>query len=332
MNEPMTHYTFLVFHQDYEAFLRRLREVGLLHIATPRKEHFPGNDEWFEAKRISTQLNRTLSEMKLAVEDAHFAEPQGDAPLDAVLDEWAVLRERCLSLERHIASLDTDIKKMEPWGDFNQTSIEGLRQAGWKVGFWETPSKNWQSRWQKEYYATIIYSNKKKLYFVTFAHTDEEVDLRGADKVRILPSPTSTMIMLQTKAKDDLKKLRNQMGDFALTYGKVVERQAQEARDRLNLCQLLLSTPTVCNDSVMMLAGWVPSLRKNEMDTWLEGQEAVVWFTREHREGERYPVLFHHTWSHWLYLHTVHYFRLAFDRRYRMSARFQGRSKYKPFC
>lgn len=332
MIEPMTHYTFLVFHQDYAAFLGRLRDVGLLHIATPVKERFPGNEEWFEMKRSSAQLEQMLDEMTLAVEGEHFTEPQDELSLETIAEEWEGWRSRYQSLERHIASLDADIKKMEPWGDFNQNSIEGLRQAGWKIGFWETQPKRWKAQWQKEYYATIIYSDKRKLYFVTFAHLDDDVELQGVEPVKILPSPTSTMIMLQTKAKDDLKKLHNQMGDYALTHGKTVEEKAKESYGKLQILRIRLSTPTICDNRVKVLTGWVPSRDNQVMENWLKGQEAVVWFTREHKEGERYPILFHHTWSHWLFMHTIHYFRLAFDRRYRNSARFMGRSKYKPFC
>ncbi len=332
MIEPMTHYTILVFHQDYAAFLGRLREVGLMHIAIPQKEHFPGNDVWLDMKHTSAQLDQMLEEMKLAVDGEHFTVPQEEVQLDVVMEMWEGWQEHCRSLERHIASLDADIKKMEPWGDFSQNSIEGLRQAGWKTVFWETQPKKWQSQWQKDYYATIIYSDKRKLYFVTFSHIGEEVELPGAEPVQVLPSPSSTLIMLQTKAKDDLKKLRNQMGDYALTHGNIVEEKAMAARQQLQILKLQLSTPAVCDNSVKVLKGWVPSREKMNMEDWLSEQEAVVWFSREHKEGERYPTLFHHTWSHWLYLHTVHYFRLAFDRRYRNSARFQGRSKYKPFC
>ena len=34
MIEPMSHYTFLVFHKDYENFLSRLAELGVAHVVT----------------------------------------------------------------------------------------------------------------------------------------------------------------------------------------------------------------------------------------------------------------------------------------------------------
>ena len=47
--------------------------------------------------------------------------------------------------------------------------------------------------------------------------------MEGAEEAKVCPSPASTLIMLQTKAKDSLKLEQLKMCDFAVEYYHSVE-------------------------------------------------------------------------------------------------------------
>ena len=61
MIEQMTKYTFLVFHGDYEAFLTKLREAGVVHI-NEKAEGYADNENLQHVLAQAKDLERILKQ------------------------------------------------------------------------------------------------------------------------------------------------------------------------------------------------------------------------------------------------------------------------------
>ena len=300
MIEKMTHYTFLVYHRDYDRFLERVRELGVLHVTPTREGNLVEDSDFQHDVQRNQQLQKTLDEMKalLGNETAAPAPAAGGATGLAAADictRWADFAQKAATLEKNIAELDREIRDLEPWGDFNRDSIDGLKRAGWEVQFWHTEPRNWREAWVKDYNATLITSDKRTLHFITVTPSGLPIHLDGVEQAVISPSPASTLIMLQTRAKDDLKRLRLEQGDFALMHYRPLEDAIRLGREQLDFRQVQLTTAGQAEGRIMLLEGWVPTRDKMWLDNWLD-REGYYYQSRPATREDKAPTKFRNSW------------------------------------
>lgn len=176
-------------------------------------------------------LLEMLSEMRrhLSADDIRAGLPESKdqaADISPLYGEWSALRhvER-RQLER-ISELDSDIQKMEPWGDFPMANVDQLAQQGQRLAFWSctrTVFDAHRREWSDAYQADLISERNGVCYFVTVTPQGADFVLTDAKSVQVAPSPVSTLLTLQTKAKDSLRQTRVRMGDFSMQHYREVE-------------------------------------------------------------------------------------------------------------
>ena len=64
MIEKMHRYTFLVFHKQYQDFLHKLKEVGVLHVKE-RPEGVAENDTLRQKMQLVVQIEKLADEVAL---------------------------------------------------------------------------------------------------------------------------------------------------------------------------------------------------------------------------------------------------------------------------
>jgi len=140
--------------------------------------------------------------------------------------DWTTLcKKEQRQLER-IAELDADIQHMEPWGDYPMARIDQFAQRGLSLKFWKSSQTQFEGHrqsWIDSYQAELVAVQAGCCYFVTVTPQGANIVLNEAQPVEVTPSPVSTLIMLQTRAKDSLRQIRLEMGDFSLQHYREVE-------------------------------------------------------------------------------------------------------------
>lgn len=153
-------------------------------------------------------------------------EESSQADVSPLYVDWTTLcRKEQRQLER-IAELDADIQNMEPWGDYPMSRIDQLAQRGLCLKFWRSTQTQFEGNrqsWVDSYQAELVSVVAGYCYFVTITPQGGSVVLPEAQQVEVTPSPVSTLIMLQTRAKDSLRQIRLEMGDFALQHYREIE-------------------------------------------------------------------------------------------------------------
>lgn len=131
------------------------------------------------------------------------------------------IKEETQILKKYIQKLDSDIEMMFPWGELDLSETERLRAEGIALKYWEMDQKRFHQELQRSMDPTIPHWMSKynvhpvsdanfKSYFTTRTPIGTEVQIPYAIQARMCPSPVSTLIILQTKAKDALKHLTEQ--------------------------------------------------------------------------------------------------------------------------
>src|SRR5690554_6270038 len=113
----MMKYSFLVYHAEYKAFLKELKNLGVLHIEV--KKHEP-TAEIQELLRAYNDLSRTLRNMDNRVKDK---EVEGDRPVfengEAALERIRAIEGALDLKQQQLSNLDKEAQQLGPWGDFN---------------------------------------------------------------------------------------------------------------------------------------------------------------------------------------------------------------------
>lgn len=194
------------------------------------------------------RLRQVLEQMGAMLQSEDQPNMSESAPDEAaclrILNHWEQMMRSANGLRQHMQSLEQDIQKMQPWGNFDVMKVEQLASAGCMIRFWKMPAHQlamcvaegvWKTAEMK-----VIAQEPETVYYVTVSTPTSNVpDVPEADEVEICPCPISTLIMLQTRDKDSLKKLETLQGDYALChYGEVYNALRQLLPEGTSLPQL----------------------------------------------------------------------------------------------
>lgn len=162
-----------------------------------------------------------------------------------ILNHWESMTRSVNGIKEHMKSLEQDINKMQPWGDFDVMKVEQLARQGCHIRFWKMDSglmaqKEAEQNWMTDHRVSIVAQDAGTTYFVTVTdNADTSPIPADAKEVIICPCPVSTLIMLQTRDKDSLKKMETLLGDYALVhYGEVYSALRKKLPEGTELPQL----------------------------------------------------------------------------------------------
>lgn len=149
-----------------------------------------------------------------------------DYDMEHIFIFWQQFRVKVNSLMKYIEGLDYDIAARLPWGDVEFNSNEGFVEGQPITRYWTATKDCFETNrkvWDKAYNVNITSKGEHLYFFTTSTDKGTEVLMEGAEEAQVCPSPTSTLIMLQTRAKDNLKLEKLKMSDFAVEHYRQVE-------------------------------------------------------------------------------------------------------------
>lgn len=201
-----------------------------------------------ETDTLVTRLLQVLDQMGALLQRQDQPDMQIVAPDQAallrILNHWEQMMSGAEGLRLHMQSLEQDIVKMQPWGNFDVMKVEQLASQGCHIRFWQMPTHLLALRvadgsWE-DCHMQVISQDTELAYFVTVSMGNQAVSMPAeAHEVEICPCPVSTLIMLQTRDKDSLRKLDTLMGDYALChYGEVYNALRQALPQGANIPHL----------------------------------------------------------------------------------------------
>lgn len=180
---------------------------------------------------LTPLLQEMLHEMRMHLtnEDIRAGLPAAEtlqSDVSPLYVEWTTLRKTEQRQLERISELDSDILRMEPWGDYPMSRIDQMAQRGLSLRFWQSTQTQFEGHrqsWVESFQAELVSVQGGYCYFVTVTPQGAPICMDEAQSVEVTPSPVSTLIMLQTRAKDSLRQIRLEMGDFSLQHYREVE-------------------------------------------------------------------------------------------------------------
>ena len=286
MISKMNKLSFLIYHKEYEMFLEKLRELGVVHVEKRQGAEMDANLQAFMQKRTAYQS--LLKSMTLAA--ASF-EGKATAPtemtIEGVVDSYETQQEHIQSLNMQLPVLDKEIDAMEVWGEFDWDVIEKLKANGWQMQFYCCPEKLFDETWTDEYNATIINRKGGQSYFVTVNQMPVELE---AETVRLPKQRLSELVREQEELKAAIQKANADLDLFCINHIPVVEKALETLESDINLMEVeQLGGERMADGAIVMMDGWVPVENDAEVRKMLD-ESGVYYEIRPAEKEDNAPI------------------------------------------
>ena len=293
MISKMNKLSFLIYHKEYEMFLEKLRELGVVHIEKREGAEMDANLQAFMQKRTAYQS--LLKSMTLAA--ASFEGTASTAPsqltIEQVVNSYETQQEQIQALNMQLPVLDKEIDAMEVWGEFDWKLVDQLKANGWQMQFYCCPEKSFDETWTEEYNANIINRKGGQCYFVTVNQIPVELE---AEVVRLPKQRLSELVREQEELKATIKKANDDLDQFCVDNVSVVENALESLEGDINLMEVeQLGGERMADGAIVMMEGWVPVENDAEVRKMLD-ESGVYYEIRPAEKEDNAPIKLKNNW------------------------------------
>lgn len=292
MITKMKKYTFLVFHREYDAFLEKLRSVGVLHVA--QKAEGIAEDENLNSRlALAQKLQKTISEAEkfLSEQSEPVQTGQINTDINALIQDLTDLQNKKQQLETDITTLQKEQRRMAVWGDFSEEKLDALKQQGYNLQFFTCPEKRFNPDWETLYNAFIVAQQGGVVWFVTVNHKNEAFEL-DAEQVE-LNNRNSTQLAADIDAqKAKLAELESQLQLWAVAHLGELYTALKKTQLDIDWSKVQLSTTALADEHLCLLEGFCPIDNVEELNNMLE-TEHIYYTSEEPTEEDPTPIKLH---------------------------------------
>lgn len=272
MITQMKKYTFLVFHRDYEPFLKQLRDLGVVHITQKAAGLIEDDEQLQAALQHEDELRRLLK--------------QG-AP-DQMIQERA-------EIEQRIAEAQQAAGQVAVWGEFDAARIQALKEAGYTLRFFACSASAFQEEW-----GIKVSEKEGKTYFVNL---DNSIS-RNIDNSELLEKATEIPQPEKSEAQY-MQEVENLKGLLAAANARIeawqlaniedIKAQLKEARQQIDWQRVTLSTDKLAEGSLCLFEGFCPIDKEAELNAMLAAAE-VYYEETDPAAEDATPIKLHNNW------------------------------------
>lgn len=270
MIAKMKKLTFLVYHKEYDAFLKSIRDLEVVHVAT-KAQGSAENAALQESIRLSARYAATIK-MLQGLNIPAVAHTGNVEKGEETLAEFEGLQQQIQQVSHKLQAVEKELLQLEPWGNFEPTSLDRLRDAGYQIDFYICSDKQFKEEWTNLYNAIIINHVGSKLYFVTVVPVGKNVDL----EVEAAKLPDCSLSDLQTRKEDLIKQndeLQARMKELAASAIPDLQVAQAQVHSQIEFSKVVLNTDSLADNKLMLLQGWAPAERIGEIERFLETKE-----------------------------------------------------------
>ena len=276
----MTKYTFLVYHKEYDSFLEKLREQGVLHVKQRESGEAVDNSQLQSLLSRKTQLDELKKDMLNTLGRTETQNTSTATDIEEVMAVFAQYgaKRNAMTLEQNNIQAEYDL--LLPWGKIDWERIQQIDEAGYNVAFYS--STNIPLEDQKAFNLIEVGESGSRLLFMAFNPKDTTVELM-AEKI-VLPHKDIDQLFNDIEAqKAKIHALDEEKKNYAVAHLQDVNNALAQLQDSINLEHVKLNTGAEAEQHVCLLEGFCPSDKAEALNNMLETQG--VWYS--HHEATR---------------------------------------------
>ena len=274
----MKKYDFLIYHKDYQSFLLKLRELGVVHIIQKQLGTIAEDSDLAAWIRLEKRCQEAIISLdRINVEE-------GVKELEGVRDvnngEEILKNIESLFAEKDKLTLDKqgikkEMDRIAPLGDFNPANIYRLAEQGWYLHFYVVSQSKFDAQWGEAYNAFQIVQHGSQIYFATFTQNSAPPPIE-AEHIRLSDKSISEW-------KEELKtidlrfnEIENQLRNIAKKQIETLRYFEKTVKDHISFEKVELSGENAAENKLMILEGYIPE--EIEQETTKQLANEAVYF------------------------------------------------------
>ena len=277
MIQPMNKYAFLVFHKDYEAFLEKLRTLGVLHVKEQK------NAREVDALRAilseRAHITETLRSLRPYTTEERASSPnlpQNEEAGRTLIAEIEGELHRLASLNETLTSLRAEADDVRPWGAFDVSALTRLEGAGYALSFFTIPLARFTEAFQSAHDVLPISEQSGKQYFVLLHHSADAPSLPDAEQVARPSRSIAELETLLESTEEERDHLIQSLTERAQHWLPELEAYDTFLENRFTFGSAHLQADRLMDERLLVLEGFVPASEAEQFEQALE--PAGYWY------------------------------------------------------
>lgn len=268
MITPMTKLSILIYHRDYQSFLEKLRQHGVVHVH-PKKTSL--QDERYKTKLNSIkQVSNLIKQLEKlpAAQNPVDTELRNEALYNFIDDKFKEIE----SLQQQLLYLQKEDSVYGLWGKYPEKVLDDIKANNWDIRFFTVPARKYDNKWEEDFNAFVINELAGLRYFTTITPKGKDVDIE-ADTFTF---PAMTKQEIDKKLADmnkiisDTNRYLSDVAPKAVQYLKEYVISIKEDNEFFKVSD---AAEHLAEEKLMSLEGWVPTEIQDNTIKWLDSQE-----------------------------------------------------------
>ena len=280
----MHKYSFLVYHQDYEAFLVSLQELGVLHIIEKEKYTL---DAISQKQNEIKEFDKTIqSLLKRGIDQTSKTQNLSGKE---IIEEVRTIQKELTSVALEIEEAKRQHQKVNHWGNFSPEIIDKLKSENIYLRFFIAPKKKFDIDQLSDLNVEIVNESTSQVYFIIVQQGAENLDIDAEEVHQPVGSPSKLENEIAA-LEDKISQLKNDLDNHARTSIPVLTKERELINANLEYEKAILNTETEVEEKIMVLEGWIPEARKSKIDDFLN-QKNILHIIGKASQKDHIPIL-----------------------------------------
>ena len=287
----MNKYAFLVFHKDYEAFLEKLRTLGVLHVKEQK------NAREVDALRAilseRAHITETLRSLRPYTTEERASSPnlpQNEEAGRTLIAEIEGELHRLASLNETLTSLRAEADDVRRWGAFDVSALTRLEGAGYALSFFTMPLARFTEAFQSTHDVLPISEQSGKQYFVLLHHSVDAPSLPDAEQVARPSRSVAELETLLESTEDERDHLIQSLTERTQHWLPELEAYDTFLENRFTFGSAQLQADRLMDERLLVLEGFVPASEAEQFEQALEQAGYCYRQVEFDPEKERVPI------------------------------------------
>ena len=287
----MNKYAFLVFHKDYEAFLEKLRTLGVLHVKEQK------NAREVDALRAilseRAHITETLRSLRPYTTEERASSPnlpQNEEAGRTLIAEIEGELHRLASLNETLTSLRAEADDVRPWGAFDVSALTRLEGAGYALSFFTIPLARFTEAFQSAHDVLPISEQSGKQYFVLLHHSADAPSLPDAEQVARPSRSVAELETLLESTEEERDHLIQSLTERTQHWLPELEAYDTFLENRFTFGSAQLQADRLMDERLLVLEGFLPASEAEQFEQALEQAGYCYRQVEFDPEKERVPI------------------------------------------
>ena len=288
MIAKMKKYGIVSYTKEFPNFLESLQNLGLIDITLTSC-----NLEGEEKKLINSLnlCNDAIKRIEAYQAEKHYVTHSicDSRKASCILEQYQEDATEFEKLDEEIKQRDKRYHELLPWGEYDPSMVEQLRENGLELLFFTCDKRNFDPTWAETYDIEIINEVKGVYYFVIAIPTKHDKITIAANEVKM----SHITLDDQFHENDELKIRRvalNKHFKEMIPYLPTLYQEQARLQNAISFDRIVTCAEHSVEGTVRTIQGFIPEEKEADFLAFLDAHP-VYYTALDVEEGESIPVL-----------------------------------------